>query len=104
MNEVVRPKLSKEELLERKLDLAKERDTRVVVARVNDTHLLLDIARSLDKGINSMRKGMVTRYDAKTVVDLLDEFMTAARALDAVAAKICKLTQLPYSAPKQLRK
>jgi len=42
--------------IERKVSLARERDTRVIITRTSDTHRILDIVRSADKAIRDPEK------------------------------------------------
>lgn len=86
--------------MERKISFAKERDTRVVLARTNDTHKVLDIVRSADRGIRIIRANLLLRYSVEEVVPLLEEYKEAVQKLHEATQKICALTGVTYRPPK----
>lgn len=88
--------------LEKKVSFAKERDTRVVLARTNDTHRILDIVRSADRGIRLIRANLLIRYSPEEVLPLLQEYQEAVQKLHEATAKICALTGVQYRPPKSL--
>ena len=88
--------------MERKITFAKERDTRVVLARTNDTHRILDIVRSADRGIRLIRANLLIRYSTEEVLPLLAEYQEAVQKLHEATEKICALTGVPYRPPKSL--
>jgi len=88
--------------MERKITLAKERDTRVVLVRTNDTHRILDIVRSADRGIRLIRANLLIRYSTEEVLPLLVEYQEAVQKLHEATEKICALTGVPYRPPKSL--
>ena len=92
----------RDERLERKVSLAKERDTRVVITRTVDTHRVLDIVRNADRGIRILRANILIRFKPEEAVPLLEEYQKAIEALHTAAGKICKMAGVPYRAPRGL--
>ena len=93
---------SADERLKRKVSLAQERDTRVVITRTVDTHRVLDIVRNADRGIRILRANLLIRFKPEEAVPLLDEYQKAIEGLHLAAEKICKKAGVPYRAPRGL--
>ncbi|MDA8090371.1 MAG: hypothetical protein M0Z61_09160 [Nitrospiraceae bacterium] len=93
---------SADERLKRKVSLAQERDTRVVITRTVDTHRVLDIVRNADRGIRILRANLLIRFKPEEAVPLLDEYQKAIEGLHHAAAKICAIAGVPYRAPRGL--
>ena len=93
---------SADERLKRKITLAQERDTRVVITRTVDTHRVLDIVRNADRGIRILRANLLIRFKPEDAVPLLDEYQKAIEGLHHAAAKICAMAGVPYRAPRGL--
>ena len=93
---------SADERLKRKVSLAQERDTRVVITRTVDTHRVLDIVRNADRGIRILRANLLIRFKPEEAVPLLDEYQKAIEGLHHAAAKICAMAGVPYRAPRGL--
>jgi len=91
---------SADERLARKVSLAQERDTRVVITRTVDTHRVLDIIRNADRGIRILRANLLIRFKSEEVVPLLDEYQKAVEGLHLAAAKICAKAGVPYRPPR----
>lgn len=85
---------------ERKISLAQERDSRVVLVRTNDTHRILDIVRGADRGVRLIRANLLIRYQPEEVLPLLQEYQEAIDRLNKTAIKICSLAGVPYRSPK----
>ncbi len=94
MEERVNPRV------QRKIDLAKERGTRVVIVRTIDTHFILDITRQADRVINYLRKNLLIKFNPEDVVPLLKEYNEAIKRLHEVTFKLCKFAGVAYRAPK----
>lgn len=94
--------LSAKERLERKISLAQERDTRVIIARTNDTHRILDIARQADRGIRILRNNMLIRFGINEVAALLNRYQNAIEELHIIAHQICTRAGVPYRPPRGL--
>lgn len=73
-----------------------------IVVRVPDTRRVIHIARQADRGIRSLRNGLLVRFPAEDVLPLLQEYDEATRALNNVTEKICERAGMPYKAPKGL--
>ncbi|MDA8171432.1 MAG: hypothetical protein M0Z48_06335 [Nitrospiraceae bacterium] len=93
---------SADERLARKVSLAQERDTRVVITRTVDTHRVLDIIRNADRGIRILRATLLIRFKPEDAVPLLIEYQKAIEGLHLAAAKICAMAGVPYRAPRGL--
>ncbi|MDA8088832.1 MAG: hypothetical protein M0Z61_01220 [Nitrospiraceae bacterium] len=93
---------SADERLARKVSLAQERDTRVVITRTVDTHRVLDIVRNADRGIRILRANLLIRFKPEDAVPLLIEYQKAIEGLHLAAAKICAMAGVPYRAPRGL--
>jgi len=86
--------------IERKVFLARERDTRVIITRTSDTHRVLDIVRSADKAIRILRNGLLIRFTTPEVLPLLEDYQKAVEGLNRSAARICDKAGVPYRPPK----
>ena len=86
--------------IERKVSLARERDTRVIITRTSDTHRVLDIVRSADKAIRILRNGLLIRFTTTEVLPLLEDYQKAVEGLNRSAARICDKAGVPYRPPK----
>jgi len=86
--------------IERKVSLARERDTRVIIPRTSDTPRVLDIVRSADRGIRILRNGLLIRFTTAEVLPLLEEYQKAVEALNRSAARICEMAGVPYRPPR----
>jgi hypothetical protein len=91
------------ERMERKVSLARERDTRVIIARTNDTHRVLDIVRAADRGIKILRNNLLIRYKTDEVLPLLEKYQRAIEELHLATAKICEKAGVPYRPPRGLK-
>ena len=87
---------------QRKISLAAQRNTRVMLVRTNDTHMVLDIARQADKAINFLRRNLLLRFDPDEVVPLLKKYNEAVKQLHEVAYELCKLAGMVYRPPRGL--
>jgi hypothetical protein len=92
--------LNADERLARKVSLAQERDTRVVITRTVDTHRVLDIISNADRGIRILRANLLIRFKSEEVVPLLEDYQKAVEGLHTAAAKICSKAGVPYRAPR----
>ncbi|MGK7344329.1 MAG: hypothetical protein ACNS63_00790 [Candidatus Nitrospinota bacterium M3_3B_026] len=74
-----------------------------IVVRVPDTRRVVHIARQADRGIRSLRNGLLVHYPAEEVIPLLEDFERATQNLNEAAEKICERAGMPYKAPKGLK-
>jgi len=86
--------------VQRKISLAAQRNTRVMLVRTNDTHIVLDIARQADRAINYLRRNLLIKFDPEKVIPLLKNYNEAVQRLHEVAYELCKFTGIPYRAPR----
>jgi len=86
--------------IERKVSLARERDTRVIITRTSDTHRVRDIVRRADKAIRILRNGLLIRFTTPEVLPLLEDYQKAVEGLNRSAARICDKAGVPYRPPK----
>lgn len=91
----------RDERLERKVSLARERDTRVVITRTIDTHRVLDIIRNADRGIRILRANLLIKFRPEEAVPLLEEYQKAIEGLHTAAEKICEKVGVPYRTRKE---
>ena len=91
-----------DERLARKVSLAQERNSRVMLVRTNDTHRVLDIVRAADKGIKILRGNLIIRFTPEEVIPLLREYQKAIENLHLVTARICELAGVQYRPPRGL--
>ncbi|GAB5045620.1 SGNH/GDSL hydrolase family protein [Thermodesulfovibrio sp. TK110] len=89
-------------IVERKVSLAKEATSWVVRATTVDTKVALRIARNADRGIRILRQGLLFRFNADEVSELLQEYFEAVRRLNDAAQKICEKAGIPYVPPREL--
>ncbi|MGK7345045.1 MAG: hypothetical protein ACNS63_04480 [Candidatus Nitrospinota bacterium M3_3B_026] len=74
----------------------------VIAARVPDTRRVLAIAKQADRGLRTLRNGMIIRWPAEEVLPLLAEYEAATVALHEVTVKVLKKTGIPYKPPRNL--
>jgi len=86
----------------KKVSLAQERNSRVMVVRANDTHRVLDIMRSADRAIRILRANLIIRFKPEDVIPLLEEYQKAIEVLHLVTAKLCEKAGVPYTPPRGL--
>jgi len=88
---------------ERKVNLAKERNTRVVFARTRDTGNILNIVAAADKAVERLRSGMGYRYSVEEVANLLEEYKGIILQLSDITQKMCEKTDIPYRMPEWIK-
>jgi|GEM_PF-721920 len=88
--------------VQRKINLAKERNTRVMLVRTNDTHIVLDIARQADRAINYLRRNLLIRFEPEEVIPLLKRYNEAVKQLHEAAYDLCRFAGIPYRVPRGL--
>jgi hypothetical protein len=88
-----------DERTERKINLAQERNSRVVFANTVDTHTILNITSALDRGMRKLRANAFTQYPVQEVTSIFEEYQTALTALHNVTKRVCDYTKLTYRPP-----
>ena len=100
-------RLSREEFnklrTERKVSLAQERESRVIIVRTDDTRTLVDLQPPLDKAIKRLRDGMGNnpKYPNRLVCDIIDESHDLLVDVYRFAEKVSKLADVPFRAPRR---
>jgi len=76
--------------LERKLSLAHERDTRVIITKTYDTLRVLDIVKSADRGIRLLRSNLLINpsFTQEEVIPRLAKYQEAVEKLHIATAEI----------------
>lgn len=93
-----------QERQERRINLAKERNSRVMIVRSNDTHELFNIATSIDKAMRRLRDGMGLQYSFEDGELFIKEYNNILYDFNDYAKRICKLTNIKYKEPKIFKK
>lgn len=84
------------------VELAKERNARVILHNTPDTYPLTDLARYADQGIRRLRNRIMISLAPKDALPLLDEYNEALIKLHTVIEKICSVTDVKYRQPRTL--
>ena len=105
-NENVKKKSREEviqEITDRKVSLAQERDSRVTLVRTNDTRALVDMQPPIDKAIKRLRQdmGINPKYTNELVGGIINEFHDMLVDLYRFAEKVTKLSGLPFRPPRR---
>lgn len=85
------------------VEMAKERNARVILHNTPDTYPLTEMARYADQSIRRLRNRIMISLAPSEALPLLDEYNDALLGLHAVVTKICDLTNVRYQAPRALR-
>jgi hypothetical protein len=93
-----------EEIQERKVNRAKERDTRVISTKMTDTLNVVNIMIPAEEAVKKLRLGMVYRYSIEEVGNLLEEYKSIILKLSDFTKKICEKTNTPYRTPRWIEK
>ncbi|MGC9146147.1 MAG: hypothetical protein ACP5GS_08600 [Nitrososphaeria archaeon] len=85
---------------ERKEELAKREETRVVYARTQDIRGLISVISIGDVALRRLRDGFGIRYDVNEATDKIANFNKVSKDLVKVVADICKTVGLDFKLPK----
>ena len=88
-----------DERTERKVNLAHERNARVVFANTVDTHTILNITSALDRGMRKLRANVFTRYPVEEAAPIFEEYQEVLKAFNELTHKVCTYTGLRYRPP-----
>ena len=91
--------ITMEERTAKKMNLAQERNSRVVFANTVDTHTILNITSALDRGMRKLRANAFTQYPVQEVTAIFEEYQAALTALHNVTQRVCDYTKLRYRPP-----
>lgn len=84
------------------VEMAKERNARVILHNTPDTYPLTDIARYADQGIRRLRNRIMISLAPKDALPLLDEYNESLIKLHTIVSKICAITNVRYRTPRAL--
>ena len=88
-----------DERTERRVNLAQERNARVVFANTGDTHRMLNVLQGLDRGMKKLRANAFTQYPVEEVLPLFQEYQSVLSDLNELAHKVCTYTGVKYRQP-----
>jgi len=105
-NESIKKKSREEviqEITDRKVSLAQERDSRVTLVRTNDTRALVDMQPPIDKALKRLRQdmGINPKYTNELVGGIINEFHDMLVDLYRFAEKVTGLSGLPFRPPRR---
>ncbi|WDN91044.1 hypothetical protein BuS5_04016 (plasmid) [Desulfosarcina sp. BuS5] len=80
--------------------LSRERNARVILCNTADTYVLLDIAKSADRGLKALRSRLLISLPPEEVIPLIEEYTEKVLALHETVKKICKTAKIKYRTPR----
>ena len=83
--------------------LARERNARVILCNTADTYVILDIAKSADRGLKALRSRLLISLSPEEVIPLLEEYTEKVLALHETVKKICKTSDIKYRTPRGIK-
>lgn len=84
------------------VELAKERNARVILHNTPDTYPLTDMARYADQGLRRLRNRIMISLAPKQALPLLDRYNEVLIDLHTIIGKICLITNVRYRTPKAI--
>ncbi|MFZ5571293.1 MAG: hypothetical protein ACOZF0_12865 [Thermodesulfobacteriota bacterium] len=84
------------------VELAKERNARVILHNTPDTYPLTDLARYADQGLRRLRNRILISLAPEEALPLLNAYNEALITLHHIVAKICRITNVRYRTPRAL--
>lgn len=88
----------RQERLDRKLEFAKDNNTRVVRANSNDVITLINLLRQTDVAIDRIRNNIGGRVDYEDGIQIIRRFEDATLEIDSITQDALKLTGSNYFA------
>ncbi|ADD67381.1 putative cytoplasmic protein [Denitrovibrio acetiphilus DSM 12809] len=93
----------KKSIVEKKIELAKRPDTKVVFTRTPESHMLVLILSQADIGISTLKRNLLQDgFSVEEVQALLNEFYANCRALESTVEKISSKCGYKYKKAKEL--
>jgi len=93
----------KKSIVEKKIELAKRPDTKVVFTRTPESHMLVLILSQADIGISTLKRNLLQDgFSIEEVQSLLTEFYDNCRALEYTVEKISSKCGYKYKKVKEL--
>ncbi len=83
--------------------LARERNARVILCNTADTYVLLDIAKSADRGLKALRSRLLISLSPEKVIPLIEEYTEKVLALHKTVEIICKTANIKYPTPRGVK-
>ena len=83
--------------------LARERNARVIMCNTADTYVLLDVAKSADRGLKALRSRLLISLSPEEVIPLIEEYTEKILALHEMVKKICKTAKVKYRVPRGIK-
>ncbi len=83
--------------------LARERNARVILCNTADTYVILDIAKSADRGLKALRSRLLISLSPEEVIPLIEEYTEKVLALHETVKKICKTSNIKYRVPRGIK-
>ena len=83
--------------------MSRERNARVILCNSSDTYVLLDIAKSADRGLKSLRSRLMISLTADKVLPLLEEYTKNVLLLHHTVEKICTTAKIKYRVPRGIK-
>ena len=87
----------------RRVNVAAERNMRMLRVNTNDVHMIVDIARQADRAINRIRKNLLIMFDPKDVIPLLERYTGVVKEFHKVTYDLCKFAGIEYRTPRRLQ-
>ncbi len=85
--------------------LAAERNARVLLCSVPETHALMDVGMALDQGIKRLRNGLMVTLPAGQVIPALEKINVAMCVLEVAVKEAAELTGMNwYKTPRGIKK
>ena len=85
--------------------LAAERNARVLLCLVPETHALMDVSMALDQGIKRLRNGFMVTLPAGQVIPALEKINVAMCVLEVAVKEAAELTGMNwYKTPRGIKK
>lgn len=85
---------------ERKEEMAKREETRVVYARTQDIRGLVTVISIGDVALRRLRDGLGIRYDVNDAAEKISDFNKVSKDLVKVVADICATVGIDFKPPK----
>jgi len=96
-------KMSREDIIKRKVSLAQELDSRVVRTRTGDSITAVSIVRQADRAFSMIRGNLGMKYDAQQSLALIAKYRSALEELNRVAIEACAFVDTKYKVPESLQ-
>jgi len=86
------------------VEMAKERNARVILCHTPDAYMLTDLTRAIDRGLRYLRDQVFTMLPLETVEPLFKEYCENVLSLYETVVKICEAVNIDYKPSRSLAK